>query len=275
MTDTSKRTRRSRRLTPVALVLITGLGIVACTTPDPGGPKPTKPTTPSTTPTPTTRPGQCHRGDYDTATLSGTKLRVTGTLPSMSQTVKLEPVTYVRQPEFWQYDLIVCDPPGAGLPATKPFDITEDVSGHLGTQGVVVVGANQKTQLPIGGTSFVGSWRVTGVSGGITGGVIPVVEGTSISLDLLRNNDVSGKACNSYGSTWSTGKGGLTFAPVLSTKMACPEPPGTMAQEQRYFAALALTRDAKVSGNQLSLLDEGGTAIVTAVRGITTGPGPR
>jgi hypothetical protein len=269
VTDTSKPTRPGRRLAPVALALVTGLGIVACTTPDPGTPGPTTPTTPTTA-----KPAQCHPGPYDTATLSGTTLRVTGTLPSMSQTVKLEPVTYIQQPEFWQINVTVCDPAGAGLPATKPFDITLDVSSTLGKQGIVVVGANQKTQLPLDARpAVVGPWRVTGVSGGITGGVIPVVAGTSISLTFERNGKVSGTACNSYFGEWDT-KDGFHITGIGSTKKACTEPPGAMAQEQRYFAALALTRNVEVTGNQLALLDEGGKEIVTAVRG-ATGPGPR
>jgi heat shock protein HslJ len=290
VTDTTKTTGRGRRLAPAALALLTGLGAMACTDPGgPGGPgsttAPTRPTTTTTAP----RPGLCHAGAFDTATLerptpppgggagAPTILRVTGTLPSMSQTVSLVPVTYVQQPEFWQIDVVVCDPPGAGLPATKPFSISLDVTSTLGTEGVVVVGSNQSVKLPLDGPApgrptVVGNWSVTGVSGGITGGVIPLVPGTSISLNFDRAGKINGKACNSYFGSYVQDGANLSISGVGSTKMACTTPEGVMAQESRYLQSLGSVATAKVSGNELSLLDKSGKEIVTARRGMVVGP---
>ncbi|MBN1313534.1 MAG: META domain-containing protein [Anaerolineae bacterium] len=71
------------------------------------------------------------------------------------------------------------------------------------------------------------------------------LEGAEITLDFSEDN-ISGRACNSYGGTYITSlqrvvtsDGTLTIRELYSTDMACLEPAGIMEQEQSYFNILA------------------------------------
>ena len=64
--------------------------------------------------------------------------------------VYLLPVTYVRQPEYWRIDVAVCTPPGVGIPqVVRPYSLTIDLTGVLGTKGVEVVGQDRSVRLDV------------------------------------------------------------------------------------------------------------------------------
>ena len=56
---------------------------------------------------------------------------------------------------------------------------------------------------------------------------------------VLENGAATGSAgCNSYGAGYSSDGASLTFGPMAVTEMACLDPEGLMAQEQRYLGLL-------------------------------------
>ena len=78
-------------------------------------------------------------------------------------------------------------------------------------------------------------------------------------------NKVWGRlGCNRFTGTYSQNDYTLTFGPLASTRMACPEP--QMKTEQRVSAALTATREADISHLKLVLKDEKGTALLTLQR---------
>lgn len=63
--------------------------------------------------------------------------------------------------------------------------------------------------------------------------------------------------CNRYSGSYKTSPVGFELtAPVMSTKMACPEP--AMKQAEAFLSALADTRQARIEGQQLVLRSAGG-----------------
>lgn len=60
--------------------------------------------------------------------------------------------------------------------------------------------------------------------------------------------------CNGYGGPATLGDATLTFGPLVSTKMACPD---AMELETRFLAALAETDGYRVQDEFLQLLDAG------------------
>lgn len=73
-------------------------------------------------------------------------LAVSGTKPYLSMAVDLVPVVYVRQPEFWEIE-VVGRLRGIGLPALAPYTATLNLAGVIGSQGVQVVGATRSKRL--------------------------------------------------------------------------------------------------------------------------------
>jgi hypothetical protein len=77
-------------------------------------------------------------------------LVVTGTASCMNMRVRLEPLVYVRQPEFWGIEVIGCLTGGICLPAARPFTESISLAGITGTKGIEVIGAThaQKIDVP-------------------------------------------------------------------------------------------------------------------------------
>lgn len=75
-------------------------------------------------------------------------LNVSGTKPYTNMDVRLVPLVYVRQPEYWEIEVIGILP-GIGLPAEAPYSVSILLSGITGTKGVEVVGANKREKLNV------------------------------------------------------------------------------------------------------------------------------
>lgn len=73
------------------------------------------------------------------------QLVVTGKTPHSNTTVQLNAVTYIRQPEYWQINVTECSEGPIRLPAIGKFSVTKDVSGLVGTKGIVLVFADGKS----------------------------------------------------------------------------------------------------------------------------------
>lgn len=97
------------------------------------------------------------------------------------------------------------------------------------------------------------------------------VHGRPVSDDVhatLRFDDkgrASGRAgCNGYGASFlAGGDGALHFGQMLSTKMACLQPPGAMDTERGVMDALSHTAHARVQNGEMTLLDVTGAPLAT------------
>ena len=69
-------------------------------------------------------------------------LVVSGTKPYLNMEVTLEPLVYVRQPEYWGIE-VVGRLPGVGLPTLAPYEVSIPLAGIIGTHGIEVIGATR------------------------------------------------------------------------------------------------------------------------------------
>jgi hypothetical protein len=79
-------------------------------------------------------------------------LIVTGTKPYLNMTVRLSPLIYIRQPEYWGIE-VIGTLSGIGLPVLAPYHVFISLEGIRGTKGIEVIGANKtkKINLPFKG----------------------------------------------------------------------------------------------------------------------------
>ena len=75
---------------------------------------------------------------------------MSGTKPFANMSVQLVPLVYVRQPEYWEIE-VVGSLPEIVLPATQPYEVSLAITSFLGTRGVEVVGANRRQRFDIEG----------------------------------------------------------------------------------------------------------------------------
>lgn len=75
-------------------------------------------------------------------------LAVSGVKPYLNMAVELVPVVYIRQPEFWEIE-VVGRLRRVGLPALAPYTATLNLAGAIGTEGVRVVGATRSQRLRV------------------------------------------------------------------------------------------------------------------------------
>ena len=80
-------------------------------------------------------------------------LVVSGTKPFVNMEVTLEPLVFIRQPEYWGIE-VVGRLPGVGLPALAPYQVSIPLAGITGTKGIEVIGATrtERRDIPPQGT---------------------------------------------------------------------------------------------------------------------------
>ncbi len=137
----------------------------------------------------------------------------------------------------------VCADGATGMPHPYSVRITQDkgdVSGCGGEPSSLLVGEQ---------------WTVTEVRGR------PITQSPP-TMTFLRAGRVSGTtSCNRYSGPYRLGGEGLSFGPMVSTKMACVEP--RMTQESAFLQALTtITRFEVSTAGVLRLLADDGQAIV-------------
>jgi ABC-type amino acid transport substrate-binding protein/heat shock protein HslJ len=82
----------------------------------------------------------------------------------------------------------------------------------------------------------------------------PVLDGTTITMDI-NNNQLSGSAgCNNYNTTYALNGEELVIQPASATNQACESPEGIMEQESNYLQLLTTANRYNRSGNSLELL---------------------
>jgi hypothetical protein len=75
-------------------------------------------------------------------------LIVTGTKPYLNIDVRLIPLVYVQQPEYWGIE-VVGTLPGFGLPAEAEYTISIPIDGIRGKKGIEVIGATESKSLDV------------------------------------------------------------------------------------------------------------------------------
>ncbi len=102
------------------------------------------------------------------------------------------------------------------------------------------------------------NWTLTSIEAlGAESGTLP---GADITLDFSADGQANGAAgCNTYNGTYTLTGETLTFGPLITTRMMCPEP--IMKQEQAYLAMLANPSTVKQETDRLTLTFDGGKTI--------------
>ena len=86
--------------------------------------------------------------------------------------------------------------------------------------------------------SIVGLWRAQEIAG------TPVASDTQVTLSLYGDGRAVGRTgCNNYATSYKQAGAGISFGPLISTKMACA--PEIMSLEQSYLSTLAAATHAE------------------------------
>lgn len=95
-----------------------------------------------------------------------------------------------------------------------------------------------------------GSWTLT--SGSNADGDIALVADAPVTMDVTEDGTVSGtSACNQYNGDVTIEGTEVSFGPIASTMMACPD--DVMAVETAYQAALGEVNSGALDGDTLTL----------------------
>lgn len=112
--------------------------------------------------------------------------------------------------------------------------------------------------LPLVGTR----WQMMFYNNG-KGGLASALAGTEITAVFSGDGNVSGSAgCNNYSAGYRVEGETIEVGPAATTRMMCAEPEGIMDQESGYLAALGSAATYRIEGDNLQLLDAGGTRLV-------------
>jgi heat shock protein HslJ len=107
-------------------------------------------------------------------------------------------------------------------------------------------------------------WTLTGYL--LNGTVVPVIPGTTITMDFGTEGKIGGSAgCNHYFASYEVKGTGITIGQAGSTMMYCSNP-GVMDQESTYLALLTRAKTISVEGEHLTLSGEQGALILTFTR---------
>jgi heat shock protein HslJ len=117
-----------------------------------------------------------------------------------------------------------------------------------------------ETPTPLEGTP----WTAEAYDDG-RGVLVEVLPGTQITARFDDGHVAGSGGCNRYTASWLMVGTTLEIGAIASTRMACLEPTGVMAQEAAYLAALSRARLYRVEGNRLSLASLDGTPVVVFV----------
>lgn len=107
------------------------------------------------------------------------------------------------------------------------------------------------------GTQLVGTlWQLQSLQGN------PALAGAEVTAGFTVEGTLAGSSgCNNYSTSYTVDGNNLSISgAIASTMMACLED-GVMEQEAAFLAALPEIATYQVVGNQLTLLDAGGTAV--------------
>jgi heat shock protein HslJ len=219
-------------------------------------------------PTPSTPPAEtCDLIDFEKAAVepiatTGTstryRLTVSGTQPYLQMTVRLDPLIYVQQPDYWGIQVTGCRPGEVGLPVAVPYTVTYDFTGPLGKRGIEVIGSvrTQKFDLagrPAPANRLAGtSWVLDPASLGV-----PVPAGRTVTANFSDTRVSGATSCNLYAGDYKVSANRIRISAIITTRIACT--PETAAAESAYLKKLNAATSFVVSRNQLLLVGQAGT----------------
>ncbi|MDQ1288353.1 MAG: hypothetical protein QG622_1918 [Actinomycetota bacterium] len=242
---------------------VAGLGLaVAVLVPSPAHAAPSGAAEPAAPTVPT--PSQCRRIDFEKASVTPLvsaavppsvryRLTVSGTRSATNVSVKLVPVVYDQQPEYWGIQVTGCSS-GIGLTVLTSYTVTYDFTGPRGTCGVEVIGTTKRQQFDLAGctpVSVVGThWDLDPASLGV-----PVPAEARAGIDFSSATSLSGNtSCNSFGADYTLGAdGSFDVGKLWMTARACADPLGTV--ERAFLHALTSANRLTRTSAELRLLD--------------------
>jgi len=75
-------------------------------------------------------------------------LSVSGHVPCFNMHVRLNPLIYIREPEYWGIEVTGWVPDGICLEAIRPYHLTGPLSS-IGTRGIEVIGGNRSLKIDV------------------------------------------------------------------------------------------------------------------------------
>jgi heat shock protein HslJ len=119
--------------------------------------------------------------------------------------------------------------------------------------------APEETESNLTGTQ----WQL--ISFGAPGAEIPVVAGSTVTLEFNTNGQAGGSGgCNSYGGEYQVQDNVLSFSQIVSTLMACADSNVTQ-QEQQFFQALESAGRFEHTEDQLTIQYDGGQGVLNFI----------
>lgn len=100
-------------------------------------------------------PQSCRLMDFESAEvlaetpLGYPALFVHGEKPYEAMTVTLQPLFYVRQPEYWGIEIVGCLPSGAFPDVTGSYVVILPLVGVTGTRGIEIIGATGSKRIDV------------------------------------------------------------------------------------------------------------------------------
>jgi heat shock protein HslJ len=108
------------------------------------------------------------------------------------------------------------------------------------------------------------AWRVDAYNNG-SQAVVSVITGTQLTLEFRAGGELRGSGgCNNLQGRFTATGGQVNIGQVASTRMACLQPDGRMAQEAAFLAALQSVARARREADRLELLTASGELAVSA-----------
>ena len=116
------------------------------------------------------------------------------------------------------------------------------------------------------------AWQVEAYNNGRQA-VVSVITGTQLTLAFGADGGLRGSGgCNTFQGRFTAVAGQVSIGRMASTRMACPQPEGRMAQEAAFLAALQSATHARREADRLELLGASGAVAVSARLGTLPGP---
>lgn len=170
--------------------------------------------------------------------------RITISLPAA--TLKACPAPILAQEQIYL----------AALIAARRYTATDEILQLQDVNGSELLSyTRQANKLP--GTS----WNVTAYNNG-KGGVVSVLQGTSLTTDFGTDGNVSGSGgCNRYTAPYKTLASSIQIGPLASTRQACAQ--SIMDQENQFLSALEGSATYQIDGNILELRRSDDALMVT------------
>jgi len=108
------------------------------------------------------------------------------------------------------------------------------------------------------------AWEVSSFHNGRQS-VVSVIEDTRLTLEFLRDSTLRGSGgCNTFTGSFTAEGNALNIGRLASTRMACEQPEGRMAQEAAFLAALQTVTSARREADRLELRSASGSLAVSA-----------